>query len=101
MVGAVDQATIGWQNSAGIEGTQISTLGESFAYGGLSWESKTYSENGPEWLTLSSSTGDLEGFLPGQQELFINAQASTIGMEVGDYDAYIDLLFPNIPISIL
>ena len=96
MVGAVDQATIGWQNSTGIEGTQISTLGESFAYSGLSWESKTYSENGPEWLTLSSSTGDLEGFLPGQQELFINAQASTIGMETGDYDAYIDLLFSNI-----
>ena len=96
MFGTLDQATIGWQDESGLLGTQIAAPNISLATSGLSWESRNYPENGPDWLTILPSNGNLEGSLPGQQQFTVGLETSTGGMELGDYQANIDLYFLNL-----
>ena len=95
MDGTTDQSTIGWQNSSGTEGTQISSVGEGFVSNAFSWEATTYSFDIVPWLTLSSDNGSLEGSLNGNQSTNIYAQAVTVGLGEGDYAASINIISPT------
>jgi len=92
MTGTTDQATIGWQNDTGAEGTQLSTVGESFVSNNFTWEAKTYSIEGVPWLTLTSDHGSLNGSLSGNESDNIYAQVVTSGLEQGDYTASINII---------
>ena len=52
MDGAIDQATIGWQNSLGTEGTELVSLGDSFVSDNFSWEAKIFSDDIVPWISL-------------------------------------------------
>ena len=95
MTGTTDQSTIGWQDSNGQEGTQVSPVGEGFVSNNFSWEARTYSSEIIPWLALSSDNGSLEGSLYGDQSTSIYVQASTLGLEQGDHFASINVVSPT------
>lgn len=92
MTGTTDQATLGWQNDTGTEGTQLSTVGESFVSNNFTWEAKTYSIESVPWLILTSDHGSLNGSLAGNESDNIYAQVVTSDLEQGDYSASINII---------
>ena len=102
MVGTTDQATIGWQDSFGNDGTQISSAGDGFAFSNFSWEAKSYSENDSvSWLTLTSDNGPPTGTVYGSESANIYAQALAFDLIEGDYNASINIISPDTdPIAI-
>jgi len=93
MVGTTNQATIGWQDSFGIEGTQISTAGDSFASSNFSWEAKTYAEDGDiDWIILTSDNGPPNGSIYGGESADIYVQALALDLFEGDYSASINVI---------
>ena len=95
MTGTTDQSTIGWQNQNGQQGTQVSPVGEGFVSNNFSWEAKTYSSEIIPWLSLSSDNGSLDGAIYGDQSTSIYVQATTLGLEQGDYFASINVVSPT------
>ena len=101
MSGVTDQATIGWQNNLGTDGSQITTAGEAFASSFLTWEAKIYSSEIVPWLSLSSDDGNLEGALAGQESDNIYVQALAVGLDEGDYLASVNITSnETIPVAV-
>ena len=95
MVGTTNQATIGWQDSFGNEGTQLSTVGESFVSNNFTWEAKAYSQENIPWIILTSDNGIPAGSLYGNESSSIYAQALTLDLSQGDYLASINIISPE------
>ena len=96
MEGTLDQATIGWQNSSGIQGTELVTSGEGFVSDNFSWEAKTFSGDDIPWLSLSSENGVAAGSLDGGDAMDIFAQVNTTDLEEGSYNANISIISPEV-----
>ena len=74
MEGTLEQATIGWQNNSGSQGTELVTVGEGFVSDSFTWEAKTFSGDDIPWLSLSSENGEATGALDGGDFMNIFAQ---------------------------
>ena len=96
MDGAIDQATIGWQNSLGTEGTELVSLGDSFVSDNFSWEAKIFSDDIVPWISLSSDNGEASGSLNGGESTEIYAQVNTTDLEEGSYSANISIASPDV-----
>ena len=96
MEGAIDQATIGWQNSFGDEGTELVTVGNSFVSNSFSWEAKTFSNDDVPWLSLSSENAETSGSLNGGESVELYAQVNTTSLVEGDYSANISISSPDV-----
>ena len=96
MEGSIDQATIGWQNSFGTQGTELVSAGEEFVFDNFSWEAKTFSDEEIPWLTLSSENGTASGALEGGEAMEIFAQVNTTDLEQGSYSANISITSPDV-----
>ena len=94
MSGVINSGTIGWQNADGNEGTQLS-LNDDFVSQDFSWFASTVDEDVP-WLSLESSIGDISGILMGGESVDIYAQAMTVNIEPGIYEASIAISSPEI-----
>ena len=106
MDGTINQATIGWQNSLGSEGTQLSSSGDDFASSNFTWEAKVYPEfESIDWLILSSDDGSPAGTMNGSESVNIYAQTLALDLDEGDYYASINIISPDtdpvaIPVSL-
>ena len=96
MEGTLDQATIGWQNSSGGQGTELVSIGDEFVSNNFSWEAKTFSGGDIPWLTLSSENGAATGALDGGEAMDIFAQVNTNDLEEGVYNANISITSPDV-----
>ena len=90
------QATIGWQNSFGDEGTELVTVGNSFVSNSFSWEAKTFSNDDVPWLSLSSENAETSGSLNGGESVELYAQVNTTSLVEGDYSANISISSPDV-----
>ena len=89
MDGVITSGTVGFQNAEGSDGTLI-VENEEFITSNMSWVASSTNGEIP-WLTLSTSTGNLEGTLAGTESSEIYVQAVTPGMSVGEYTASINI----------
>ena len=96
MEGSLDQATIGWQNSSGSQGTELGTVGEGFVFDNFSWEAKTFSGDDIPWLSLSSENGSASGSLVSGDAMEIFAQVNTTDLQEGSYSANISIASPDV-----
>ena len=96
MEGTLDQATIGWQNNEGSEGTELVEVGEAFVFNEYSWEAKTFSNEDIPWLSLSSENGAATGALDGGESMEIYAQIITSDLQEGNYAANISITSPDV-----
>ncbi len=95
MVGTTNQATIGWQDSFGNEGTQLSTVDESFVSNNFTWEARAYSQENIPWIILASDNGSPFGSLYGSESANVYAQVLTFDMQQGNYNASINIISPE------
>ena len=96
MEGTLDQATIGWQNNLGNQGTEIISAGEVFASNNFSWEAKTFSNDNVPWLSLSSENGVPSGSLSAGEEINIFAQVNASDLTEGVYSANVSVTSPDV-----
>ena len=96
MEGTLDQATIGWQNNEGSEGTELVEVGEAFVFNEFSWEAKTFSNEDIPWLSLSSENGAASGALDAGESMEIYAQIITSDLQEGNYAANISITSPDV-----
>ena len=89
MIGTIDQATIGWQNSEGTQGTQIQSVTESVIGQDMSWEADNNSDYDDSWLSLSMADGIVSGTLIGGESIEGTVAVSTVGMDVGVFQGQI------------
>ena len=96
MEGTLEQATIGWQNNSGSQGTELVTVGEGFVSDSFTWEAKTFSGDDIPWLSLSSENGEATGALDGGDFMNIFAQVNANDLEEGIYNANISITSPDV-----
>ncbi|MBA65557.1 MAG: hypothetical protein CMG55_07130 [Candidatus Marinimicrobia bacterium] len=96
MDGAIDQATVGWQDDIGAQGTELVTIGDTFVSNNFSWEAKTVSGETVPWLTLSSENGVASGSLEGGESMQIYAQVIATDLEEGIYSAGVSIVSPEV-----
>ena len=96
MEGTLEQATIGWQDNSGSQGTELVTVGEGFVSDSFTWEAKTFSGDDIPWLSLSSENGEATGELGGGDFMNIFAQVNANDLEDGIYNANISITSPDV-----
>jgi len=87
MLGVTNSATVGFQNQTGSEGTQI-VYNQNFIEDNISWAAQSSNGNIP-WLYVSTSNGNLSGYLMDNEseEIYVNVITSDINP--GNYNASI------------
>lgn len=89
MQGVTNSASVGFQNESGTEGSQI-VHNQNFIESNISWAAQSSNGNIP-WLYVSTSNGDLSGYLlDGEsEEIYVNVITSDIN--TGNYSASIEI----------
>lgn len=93
MQGVTNSGTIGWQNSDGTMGTQIST-NETFVQNSLSWFCDSGGGNS-DWMVVTTGNGGTSGTLFGNVSEDIYVQAITAGLPLGTYEGTIIVSSPE------